>query len=527
MIGDLISQRYALSAPSLAVFGVSLGLSIVLILAYCRMHKQRRWDKKLEKRHQSSNKATTSPRAAGSASAATPRSSLLNIQGASDPNQQALLSRSPGADYQSAAQTRKVRREHPSATHDDWGDAVQCYGVDLGSYSIKAHLMSKDQKLIELPPKRSLCTLLEEGVSFGDVEIALESAGTSFFSLTRDLCDPESTVTYGDVSMRPYQAIAGVFLAIVGDRPLMPPVAVCVPPYLQQVAQHLYLSAVSGNLARFFIFSHSAALIAALLRHRQLSKQKSKPPHNVVFVDLGRSGVAAYVCEVRELSGSVRFQSFRCAGIQNMEARLVLELSSALDEKDSTTMARVIEVAREIREDFASVPEYLAKSKKKSSATIPTINGDTTLELSREVFDQICELATADLEEVMEEVQQYLQSGSPGGSAAGHGDSTELVLVGKAFNHRPFRAIFEQHFDRRLTSFDKISVSEGLAILGVMENPKFTGQRFDVYPLFQLPTVDEMGTRKFQDSQRALVSAQKNSSQLARSKVSRSTLARE
>jgi hypothetical protein len=293
------------------------------------------------------------------------------------------------------------------------------------------------------------------------------------------------------------------------------------------VAQHLYLSAVSGNLARFFIFSHSAALIAALLRHRQLSKQKSKPPHNVVFVDLGRSGVAAYICEVRDLSGSVRFQSFRCAGVQNMEARLVLELSSALDEKDGGTMARVIEAAREIREDFASVPEYLAQSKKKSSVTIPTISGDVVVELARETFAKVCELASADLEEVMEELKQFLNSQA--GGAGCSIETTELVLVGKAFNHRPFRAIFEQHFDRRLTTFEKVSVSEGLAILGVMENPKFTGQRFDVYPLFQLPTVDEMGTRKFQDSQRGLgVSAQKATSVLSAGKVSkasRSTLA--
>ena len=521
MIADLISTQYATSTAAICVFGASVALSIIIVVAYCKVQNQRKSDIKLERRQ------GKLPR--GEAVAGTPRSSGLNIQGASDPHQQSLLGR-PGAvtDYQSAQVTsKKIRREHPSATFDDWGDHVQCYGIDLGSYSIKTHLMNKDQKLVELPPKRSLCTLLEEGVSFGDVEIALESADTSLFSLTRDLCDPESAVTYGEVSMRPYQAIAGVFQAIVGDRPLMPPIAVCVPPYLQQVAQHLYLSAVAGNLSRFFIFSHSAALIAALLRQRQTQpKQKTKPPRNVVFVDLGRSGVAAYVCEVRELSGSVRFQSFRCAGIQNMEARLVLELSSVLDEKDSTTMARVIEAAREIREDFAAVPEYLIQSKKKVSVKIPTMSGDVTLELGRDVFDQICELATADLEEVMEEVNQFLQSGSPAVSGGAGGESTELVLVGKAFNHKAFRAIFEQHFDRRLTSFDKISVSQGLALLGVMENPKYGGQRFDIYPLFQLPTVDEMGTRKFQDSQRGLLSAaQKNSSQLARDRSkSRSTL---
>ena len=153
---------------------------------------------------------------------------------------------------------------------------------------------------------------------------------------------------------------------------------------------------------------------------------------------------------------------------------MVLELSSCLEEKDPFTMARVVEAAREIRIDFASTPEFLAATKNKSAVLLD--NG-ATVEMSREVFEEICAVGKRDIEEVMDEVSQWMAS-NIGGT-----EDCELCLTGDGFRYAPFRNVFEQHFDRRHTSFDRVSVSQGLAQIAAMEHPKFQGQRFDIYPL--------------------------------------------
>lgn len=202
-----------------------------------------------------------------------------------------------------------------------------------------------------------------------------------------------------------------------------------------------------------------------------------------------------------------------------MESHMVMELSSGLTEEqqlDETIMARVIEAAKDIKEDFSSVPEYLAATKRMSSVHLQ--GTDITLEMSRERFDEQVKLGMPDVEEVMEELSQWIAQNMPNTSI----EEIELNLIGSGFRYKPFRAVFEQRFDRRLTTVDKVSVSMGLAQLMVMEHPLFEGQRFDVYPLFQLATVDELGVRRFEEvtakrfsimSPRA---AQRNSSQLAR-----------
>lgn len=409
-----------------------------------------------------------------------PRSSRLSARGSTEPYTTSSML--------SPAQKRVQRG--PVDELQDWGPVV-CYGIDIGSFMVKTHVM-RDGKLQELPSLRAVATVADEGVVFGDLDVALEHADKTLFALPRDMVSEGSAIQEGDVVMTPFQAVGGLIAYIVGDRIDMPPVGVCLPPYLSDnVYQQLYLAAHAASLQRFFIFRHSAALIAALLRNRHVQKvHKTKPPRNVVFVDMGRSGIVAYVCEVRDTAGSVRYVTHRSKGVQQMEAQMVMELKRDVTDEDSTTVACIVEAAREIREDFASIPEYLVASRKKSSVTIDEA---LTVEMSREIFAEVCDTAAKDVDAVCQDVLRWMQDNSESR------EECELVLVGQGFRIREFRWIWEQNFDRRRTSVDKVSVSQGLALLTAMQHPQYTGQRFDVYPLFQLPTVDEMGTRVVQD----------------------------
>lgn len=431
---------------------------------------------------------------------------------------QATATNTPSA--RASQQPKRPRREASAVTLEDWGQAVVAYGIDLGSFGMKGHCY-KDGKMTELPSRRSVVSVVEEGIVLGDVEVALEHPETSFFSLTRDLAAPDSVACVNDVMVHPYQALAGAIMHMLGDRAEMPPVGVCVPPYLQHVAQSLYLAANAASAQRFLIYSHSAACNASLLRLRQQNnkRQVHKPPRNVVIVDFGRSGVAAYVSEVRDSAASVRFQTFRSAGIQNMESRMVLELSSGLDERDESLMGRIIEAAKDVKEDFANVPEYLAATKRVSSVHLGG-SANVTVELSRERFDDLCKLALQDLDETANDIVQWVAQNLPNSSL----EDLELHLIGNGFRYKAFRNVFESKFDRRNTHIDKISVSQGLAQLMVMEHPLFEGQRFDIYPLFQLPTVDELGVRRFEEVTAKRFSimsprATRHSSQLARERT--------
>lgn len=522
-VQQYFNVHYALTTPIVfASFGVSCVIAVLIfVLCWRRSSRRSKSDFSDVKGHRSeADQQGSSGRHAsgrGSRLDAVEDASLLNaslLRGSVTPSPRNTLG---------VVVPKKPRRDTASTAFEDWGRSVTAYGLDLGSYAIKGHVF-RQNIMSELAGKRSVVSVVEEGIVIGDVEVALENPGTSFFSLTRDLAVPDSTVSMNDVIIHPYQALAGAIMFMIGDRSpevSAPPVGVCVPPYLQHIAQFLYLAASSANAHRFLIYSHSAACIASLLRQRQQNtkRQTHKPPRNVVFVDFGRSGIAAYFCEVRDSAGSVRFQTFRSAGVQNMESHMVMELSSGLSEQqqlDETIMARVIEAAKDIKEDFASVPEYLAATKRAASVRL---NGtDIVLEMTRERFDEQVQLAMRDVEEVMEDLSQWITQNMPNTSI----EEIELNLIGSGFRYKPFRNVFEQRFDRRQTSIDKVNVSMGLAQLMVMEHPLFEGQRFDVYPLFQLPTVDELGVRKFEDvtakrfSMMSPRGAQRNSSQLAR-----------
>jgi hypothetical protein len=394
-----------------------------------------------------------------------------------------------------SASSRLLSRIGGNRGYDDWGPMV-ALGVDLGSYETKAWLY--DQQIVkQVGTHRSIVSVYGEGFRFGEVDFAKDFAESTFFSLPQDMTiGADVVLSVGEVQVKPYQACGALLKFLSGDRVTPPVVAVGVPPYLNSFVPDLYLAAMSANLGRFFVFRQCAALMAAILRHRRNEQARVKPARHVVFVDIGRSGIAAYLCEVRETAASLRRETFRYAGVREMERQMVSDLSRALTEEQSAdpyVLASIVEAAAEIRYDFASTPAYLLPNAKKSSKT--RVTEDLTVEMDRERYDEILELAKGDAEEVSQEIQAWLRLEQVEGQC-------DLVLSGNGMKTRELRVVFEQIPGWKTILKEKISVGQGLALLAAMRHPKFPEQKYDIDPLFEQQTLDESGLRPVVDDDR-------------------------
>ena len=455
----MLTEADVINRWTIIAFSCSTVISIIILVLYFRKYGKKAGGKDGGQKRVS-------------IAAAPPRTS--------SPRTSSLVSR------RSASSARRLPTSR--SIGDDWGP-LAALGVDLGSYETKTFVF-EEGKLKLHSAQRSIVTVYNEGFRFGEVDFAKEYADKTFFSITRDMAiGADVQITVGEVTVKPYQAQAMMLKWIIGDRPRAPPLAISVPPYLNNYCTDLYLAAMAAKISRFFIFKQSAALLAALLRTRRLEPSKTKPARHVVFVDCGRSGISAYFCEVRETAASVRRECFRFAGVQEMERLMVEDLSKNLSEEDRADpyiMAAIVEAAAELRYDFASTPAYLLSTAKKSSRTNVTEN--ISVEMDRERFMEIVEQAKSDAQEVADEIMGWLR-------AEGAETQCELILTGNGFKLRELRAIFELLTTWRGVQKDKISIAQGLALLAAMRHPRYNEQRFDIDPLYEQLTLDDSGVR--------------------------------
>ena len=391
----------------------------------------------------------------------------------------------------------------------DWGSSVVSLGIDLGSHLVKVH-SHQNGMVQEMKSVRGVVTMTHEGVTFGELEAAMESMTTTMYSIILDLTTkPDAFIRVEDVVIKPYQALAGLLIYITREYTVMPCIAVSVAPYHVESAKvHFPLAAVCARANRFFVVRQSAALIAALLHVRRTATDaKMKGTRIVVMIDLGHSGVSAYVCELRQVSGSVLFETHRTEGVQSSERELVLEIADQVEKATNTKlndldMLRLVELAMSIRDEFSIMPEYLSSANKKITRTT---SAGVTVEITRGRFVEILQKCQADVEAVHAQAREWIDKNIAPVTTNGvpAPEKLELHLTGNGFKVRELRWSLEPQYDRNCSTYQKISVSQGLALVAAMQHPLYSGQRFDVYPLFESRTVAEMGVRTAETEGRA------------------------
>ena len=433
---------------------------------------------------------------------------------------------------------------------DNWLTAApRCYGVDLGSHAVKVQFYGREGLQNVKAGIRPMVTVLGDGVIV-DNDASLMHPDRTFLSVIKELADPASApnpheggvVTCHEVEFGLVHGVAALLTQITmdgrsngsggggsggsksrnptvstgsgggrgssaeqhtdsKDRHVMqaansgpPMVAVSLPPYYSHSAKLLYAAAHAAGFNRFSVYKQSAALVASLLWVRSHNIAKVKPPRTVAFVDFGYNGISMYVCEVRESSGSLLLETHRNAGVQRSNADFTQRLLRSVDESlvDAELRIRVPQAIHAFKEAFAKVPDFVS-AQYKMTVTKP-LSPDHQVELERPEFLQLIAPALADVERSTNHLCEFLKSRTI------PLEDVELHLTGGGFKLYDMRKPLENAFDLRHTHIDRISIAQGLALLGAMAHPAYQGQKFDIYPLFELPTVDETGARNTFDN---------------------------
>jgi hypothetical protein len=365
-------------------------------------------------------------------------------------------------------------------------------GVDLGSHTIKTH-SCKGVNVQAGAALRCSAAVAFDGLVVGDMADILDHHDTAFKSVVRELAaDASSHVRLDDIAFPATQALAGLLSHLCNaDRTVTPLVGFSVAPYYASVAPALYAAAMAAPLSRVYIFTQPAALIAALLRSRVQAKTRNRPSRTVVFADCGSGGVSAYVCEVRETSGSVLYSTFREAGVRRALDTMNEKLCEQLPYISEEMKCRVGEAAHDLRMEMVALPPYLATRR-----VMHAVDDDHKIEMDADNFAEWFAPCVTDVAAVAGEALRFLQQ------HAELAQAPELVLTGGGFKIAHVREAFEARFVARCTSHQKISVSEGVALLTAMRHPNYKEQRYDIYPLYQLRTVDQSGLREHLEDMR-------------------------
>jgi hypothetical protein len=396
------------------------------------------------------------------------------------------------------SQPKRGGSDDRNSAWDSWPTSHYALGVDLGSYSVKAHaIKSPNGPVGRLFTQRSVACMLDDALAVGDWHAALEPNAESIVAeLPYELARREDchlTTARGERHSF-VQLLAEMIRRYVGVQDYV--VGVSVPPQLNEVlAPRLYAVAASASLRRCFFFTQTAALSASVLHRRntlsRVAGTTSAPvdrrpkPKWVVLADIGASGASIAICEMGEVSATCRREFYRREGPRPCIATAVGVITAR---HPHVTVWEAADAVHTLLHSYAGMEEYLKHQGASTQTTIRTADPTVDVHMSRADFGAWFQTLFVDLEALAQEATGFLsriEGRRPD-------EAIEIVFHGGLFHIDELRVHFQTYFQnvRSVVRPSEVAVSEGLAILAAKLYPdKAHGHTYDVEPMVAIQPV--------------------------------------
>jgi len=388
---------------------------------------------------------------------------------------------------------RSVGKSLLSAKAPEPWSTPHCVGVDIGQHTTTAYsyyggklgeITSQRSTVGVSPFRRSFvvfnveCSISNIGRSYMSVLDALICAGSRTPMAPSGLVSSSTLTPVGALSVL-IQEIATMESRKRGNNGTFL-MAVAFPPYVPtHVVPMLYNACASTKVHRLMVFEHSAACMAAYVH----DAMPSPPPQYVVLADFGHTGFTVHLMEIGAGGYSARVRKTivrKDVGTGKLDEEIARQLTAT---RGAAMWQRVLEAAEELRRELGNAPHYLSNVyKSASSSKFP----ESVLQMDSSEFKTIVEPTSDVVYEVLKEVHTTIRD------LGQRARNIPCALFGGGFSIRDVRHPFEKLFP---TCIDlRHGVARGLAVLGAMHHGKFTGQKWDIRPLYPImPTMCKVG----------------------------------